>query len=144
MTPKKYTQNFHTPKNIHFSENPKKYWNSEIWPPKKWSEPTYVWKYLSTPPPPPPPGYGLVWHLMHLITTCQKDSYSGLHRCVYLAIGCLSQKQLWKQSLWFLHSDRRLIFKHGMAWGYKIKKKGIESCVWRFYLFVVYLFGYLL
>ena len=32
MTPKKYPQNFHTQKNIHFSENPKKYWNSKIWP----------------------------------------------------------------------------------------------------------------
>ena len=41
MTPQKYPQNFHTPKNIHFSENPK---NIEIQKidPKKWSEPTYV------------------------------------------------------------------------------------------------------
>ena len=34
MTPKKYPQNVHTPKNIHLSENPKKYWNSKIWPKK--------------------------------------------------------------------------------------------------------------
>ena len=31
MTPKKYPQNLNAPKNIHFSENPKKYWNSEFW-----------------------------------------------------------------------------------------------------------------
>ena len=43
-------------KNINFSENPKKYWNSEFWTKKKWAEPTYVWKYQSTPPPPPPLG----------------------------------------------------------------------------------------
>ena len=31
MTPKNYQQNLHTPKNINFSENPQKYWNSEFW-----------------------------------------------------------------------------------------------------------------
>ena len=29
--------------------------------PPKWSEPTYVWKYLSTPTPPPPPHRKGVW-----------------------------------------------------------------------------------
>ena len=38
------------PKNIYFSRNPQKYWNSKFW---TWPEPTYVWKYQSTPPPPP-------------------------------------------------------------------------------------------
>ena len=37
MTPKKYSQNLHTPISIHFSENPKKYWNA-----------------IFQPPPPPP------------------------------------------------------------------------------------------
>ena len=31
MTPQKYPQNLHTPKNIYISENPKKYWNSKFW-----------------------------------------------------------------------------------------------------------------
>ena len=44
----------HTPKNIHFSENQKEYWNSKFWA-QKLPKPTYVWKYLSTPSPPPPP-----------------------------------------------------------------------------------------
>ena len=32
--PRKYPQNLHTQKNIHFSENPKKYQNSKFWTPK--------------------------------------------------------------------------------------------------------------
>ena len=52
MTPKKYPQNFHTQKNIYFFENQKKY-QIQNFEPKKWTEPTYVWKYQSTPPPPP-------------------------------------------------------------------------------------------
>ena len=44
--PQKYPQ-ISIPKNIHFSENPRKYWNSKFWTPKNWPEPT--------PPPPPPP-----------------------------------------------------------------------------------------
>ena len=32
--PRKYPQNLHTQKNIHFSENPQKYQNSEFWTPK--------------------------------------------------------------------------------------------------------------
>ena len=47
--PKRYPQNLHTPKNFHFSENPQRYWNSKFWTPK-WCEPTYEWKYYSTPP----------------------------------------------------------------------------------------------
>ena len=39
------------PKNIHFSENPQKILKFRILNPKKWAEPTYVWKYQSTPPP---------------------------------------------------------------------------------------------
>ena len=35
------------PKNIYFSENPQKYWNSKF-NPKKWPEPTYIWKNQST------------------------------------------------------------------------------------------------
>ena len=51
MIPNKNPQNLHTPKYIHFSENPK---NSKIQnlEPKKWPEPIYVWKYQSTTPPP--------------------------------------------------------------------------------------------
>ena len=54
MTPQKYPQNLHTPKNIHFSEPPppqkkkkkkKKILKFKILNPKKWPEPTYVWKY---------------------------------------------------------------------------------------------------
>ena len=39
---------FIPPKNNHFSENQKKYWNSEFWTQKKWAEPTYAGKYQST------------------------------------------------------------------------------------------------
>ena len=56
MTPKNIHKIFIPPKNIYFSENPPKNWNSKFWTPEKWHEPTYVWKYQSTPPPPPPPG----------------------------------------------------------------------------------------
>ena len=38
------------PKNIHFSENPKKVLKFRILNPKKWADPTYMWKYQSTPP----------------------------------------------------------------------------------------------
>ena len=51
MTPKKYPQNIHTPKNIHLSENRKKS-KFKILNPEKWPETTYVWKYQSTPSPP--------------------------------------------------------------------------------------------
>ena len=50
--PKNIHKIFIPQKDIHFSENPPKYWNSEFWTLKK-PEPTYVWKYQSTPPPPP-------------------------------------------------------------------------------------------
>ena len=50
MTPKKYPQNFHSPKNIYFSENPKKISKFKILNPKKLTESTYVWKYQSNPP----------------------------------------------------------------------------------------------
>ena len=50
MTPKKYPQNFDTPKNIYFSENPK---NIEIqkFEPKKMDR-AYVWMKKSEYPPP--------------------------------------------------------------------------------------------
>ena len=53
MTPpppkKKYAQNLYTPKIFIFLKTPK---NIEIqnFNPKKWHEPTYVWKYQSIPP----------------------------------------------------------------------------------------------
>ena len=56
MTPKNIHKIFIPLKNIHFLfiflKTPK---NIEIqnFEPKKWAEPTYVWKYQSTPPPPP-------------------------------------------------------------------------------------------
>ena len=53
MVPKKYPQNLHTPKNIYFSEKPQKILKFKTLTPKKWSEPTYVWKYPRTPPFPP-------------------------------------------------------------------------------------------
>ena len=51
--PQKISTKFSYPQNIYFSENPKKYRNSKLCTQKKWTEPTYVWKYQSTPPPPP-------------------------------------------------------------------------------------------
>ena len=51
-----------TPKNIHkilipqkifnFSKTPKNIEIQNLYP-KRWPDPTYVWKYQSTPPPPP-------------------------------------------------------------------------------------------
>ena len=38
-----------------FLKPPKNIEIQRILNPKKWAEPTYVWKYQSTPPPPPPP-----------------------------------------------------------------------------------------
>ena len=40
-------------KNIHFSENPQKYWNSEIWTPKN-SPNLHMCENIRVPPPPPP------------------------------------------------------------------------------------------
>ena len=51
MTPKKYPQNFHTPKKYLFFWKPKKISKFRILNPKKWIEPTYVYKDQSTPPP---------------------------------------------------------------------------------------------
>ena len=49
MTPQKYPQNLHTPKNIYFSENPKKYWNSKFWTPK--NDPSLrMYKNIWVPP----------------------------------------------------------------------------------------------
>ena len=52
MAPKKYPENFHTPKNIYFSESPK---NIEIqnFEPKKMDR-AYVCMKISEYPPPPP------------------------------------------------------------------------------------------
>ena len=52
--PQENPQNFHTPKNIHFSENPPKILKFKILNPNKCPEPTSVKKYQSSPPPPPP------------------------------------------------------------------------------------------
>ena len=52
MTPKTYPQNLKTPKNIHFFWKPQKNIEIQNFEPKKWTEPTYVWKFQSTPPPP--------------------------------------------------------------------------------------------
>ena len=41
---------FIPPKNIHFFWKPKKILKFRILNPKKWAEPTYVWKYQSAPP----------------------------------------------------------------------------------------------
>ena len=49
--PKKIsTKSSYPQKILRFSENPKKYWNSELWSQKNSPEPTYVWKYQSTHP----------------------------------------------------------------------------------------------
>ena len=48
--PKKYPQNLHTPKKYSFFWKLKKILKFRILNPKKWAEPTYVWKYQSTPP----------------------------------------------------------------------------------------------
>ena len=54
---KKYQQNIDTPKNIHFSENPQKYWNSKFWTPQKMTQ-AYVYQKISESPPPLPLGMG--------------------------------------------------------------------------------------
>ena len=46
------------PKNILFSENPRKKTNFKILTQNKLPAPTYVWKYQSTIPLPPPPASG--------------------------------------------------------------------------------------
>ena len=52
MTPKKYPQNLHTPKNIHFSENPKNIEIQIFEPPK--SDPSLrMYETIRAPPPPP-------------------------------------------------------------------------------------------
>ena len=58
MTPQKYPQNLHTPKNINFSDNPKKYWNSKFWTQK--NDPSLrmyenITEYSPPPAPTPPP-----------------------------------------------------------------------------------------
>ena len=53
----KYPQNLHTPQNIHFSENHKKYWNSECW--TKQSSPSLrMCENIRVPPPRPG---GVLW-----------------------------------------------------------------------------------
>ena len=47
--PKKYPQNLHTPKNIHISENPKEYWNSEFWTQKNGPS-LRMWENIRVPP----------------------------------------------------------------------------------------------
>ena len=49
MTCKKYPQNLHTPRNIQFSETPKKYWNSKFWTQKNTQ--AYVRMEISEYPP---------------------------------------------------------------------------------------------
>ena len=51
MTPKDIHKIFIPQKFFIFLKNPQRYWNSKFWIPK-WCEPTYEWKYYSTPPPP--------------------------------------------------------------------------------------------
>ena len=55
--PKKYPQNLHTPKNIHFSEAPK---TTEIqnFEPQKLARAYLCMKIPEPPPPPPPPSLG--------------------------------------------------------------------------------------
>ena len=50
MTPKKYPQNFHTQKNIYFSENPKKYRNSKFWTQKNGPS-LRMYENIRVPPP---------------------------------------------------------------------------------------------
>ena len=49
MTPKKYAQNLYTPKKYSFFWKPQKILKFWILNPKKWAQPSYVWKYQSTP-----------------------------------------------------------------------------------------------
>ena len=51
--PKKYPQFHHTPKNIHFSENPKKYRNSKFWTPQNGPS-LRLYKNIRVPLLPPP------------------------------------------------------------------------------------------
>ena len=53
MTPKKYPQNLHTPKNIRFSENPKNIEIQNFEPPK--TTRAYVCMKISEYPPPQGP-----------------------------------------------------------------------------------------
>ena len=52
MTPQKYPQNLHTPKNIHFSDSPK---NIEIqnFEPQKNDPSLCLYEIIRVPPPPP-------------------------------------------------------------------------------------------
>ena len=52
MTPKKYPQNLHTPRNIHFSENPQNIEIQNFEPPKMTR--AYVCMKISEYPPPLP------------------------------------------------------------------------------------------
>ena len=92
MTPKKYPQTLNTPKNIHFSENPKKYWNSEFWTQK--NGPSLRMCENIRVPPPPPPGLllPLFVGLLCLVLVC----YSVL--CVRLVL----QSFWWGRESWLL------------------------------------------
>ena len=52
--PKKISTKSSYPKKYSFLWKPQKILKFKILNPKKWPEPTYVWKYQSTPPPPHP------------------------------------------------------------------------------------------
>ena len=62
MTPQKIHKIFIPPKNINFSENPKKYWNSEFWTPKNGPSLRMCENIRVSPPPPPPWDY--VYHFL--------------------------------------------------------------------------------
>ena len=72
MTPKKYPQNRHTPKNIHFSENPQKLLKFQNFEPKKNSPNLRMCENIRVPSPPPPP-LGLLMHKRPLFYP--KESY---------------------------------------------------------------------
>ena len=55
--PQKIHKIFIPPKNIHFSENPIKYWNSEFWTQKNGPS-LRMCENIRVPPPPPPPPWG--------------------------------------------------------------------------------------
>ena len=71
MTPKNYSQNIHTQKNIYFSENPKNIKIQNFEPQKM--DGAYIRMYENTRVPPPPPG------LLSLIRiyTCSRVGISG-------------------------------------------------------------------
>ena len=81
--PKKYPQNLHTPKNIHFSEAPK---TTEIqnFEPQKLAR-AYLCMKIPEPPPPPPPTFPWGWSAPFRTTKaqtmqqCQIFSRPGQH-----------------------------------------------------------------